>query len=215
MRFEILRERRTIAFIIGVVVIVGTAVGVILILPSFSPENIEKGEIKEKVSQKIGRQNFTVDQILVESDGWTLGKIASTASDDKGNPALVILHQENNQLVLKFGPGTLFKRSDLENAAVPEAILDALYGGESKYIPDPILSYMPHDTNFYSVKYTPSGGEEGVDTSKKLLTVTIYEVPRLGIYATPEKKAEYKAEIEQWIRSIGLDPNNYTLYFTT
>lgn len=215
MRFEILRQRRTIIFIIGVVIIGATAIGTILILPSFSPENIIKGEIKEKVSERINRQDFIVKEILVETDGWYLARIESTRKEDEGNPGLVILYKEGGQMVLKFGPGTSFVKSDLQNASVPEAIIDAIFGGQSQYITDPILSYLPHDTNFYSVKYTPAEDEGVNGNTKKLLTVIIYEVPRLGIYATPEKKAEYKAEIEDWMRSVGLDPNNYTLFFTT
>ena len=210
---EILHQRRTIIFIGGVVIIVALAITAIVLLPLFTPENIKKGEIKEEVSKKINRQDFDIEQILVDSDDWTLGRITSTNENDKGNPALVILHKENNRLILKFGPGTNFSKSELDKAGVPSTVQDAIFGGQSKYITDPIIEYMPYDTNFYSVRYAPNldakPGEE------KALDITIYEVPRLGIYTTPQKKAEYKAEVEEWIRSKGLDPTTYKIFFST
>ena len=212
MKLELLRERRTIVLIIGILLLITAAV-TLIVLPTLNPENIKKGEIKEKVSEKINRQDFNVDQVLVESNGWTLGKISSTNKDDEGNAAMVILHEENDILVLKFGPGTSFFKADLDTAGVPETIQDVLFGGQSKYIEDPIIQYLPRETNFYSVKYVPNPEEQSSD--KKRLRITIFEVPKLGIYATPEKKAQYKTETEEWIRSLGLEPNNYIFIFST
>jgi len=71
----------------------------------YSLQNRAKNDIKEVVAKKIDRKDFEVTEIVVEADGWQLARIASTAKQDEGNPAMVILHEENNQLVLKFGPG--------------------------------------------------------------------------------------------------------------
>lgn len=211
--FNSLQQRKTILFIAGCIVIVVIAVISILLLLSLTPENIKKGEIKEKVSQKINRQDFTVEQIVAESNDWTLGRITSTNENDRGNPALVILHKEGGQLVLKFGPGTGFSRSEFDTAGIPAAIQDAVFGGQSKYITDPIIEYTPYETNFYSVNYRTN--VDAKPGENKILNITIYEVPRLGIYATPEKKAQYKAEVEEWIRSKGLEPSAYRISFST
>ena len=213
LRFVLARQKKTILFILGLIVIaILFAIGVQFAL-SQTPENIKKGEIKEKVSEEIKRQDFNVDRVVVESQDWTLGRIESTNENDAGNPAFVILHKENDQMVLKFGPGTMFVKADLDAAGVPQAVQEAIFGGQSKYIKDPIIQYLPRNTDFYSVRYTPSVDEE--PDQKKRLSIVIYEVPRLGIYATPQKRAEYKAEVEEWIRSLGLDPSSYTIITTT
>lgn len=184
--------------------------GITVVLFLTAPNTGVKGEIKQEVVKEIGRQDFNVEAILVESGDWQLAKLVSTASDDVGNPALVILKKENGKMSLKFGPGTRFPRAELDSAGVPMPILDKLF--DSPYVKDPIVNYLPYTTKFYSVEL--SSTDENTQ-EKKFLLVTVYEVPRYGIYATDEKKAEYKIEITEWIRSLGLDPNNYTLIFTT
>lgn len=209
-----IRYRKLLLFIAAIFFIVIGLFVTLAITNLLSPEATTKNEIAKKVSENIGRQDFKVEQVLVESDGWYLAKISSTREVDVGNKALVILQKRDNNLVLKFGPGTSFDKEELMRAGIPNVILDALFGDQEKYFKDPIESYLPHTTNFYSIKSSSASGVDYIPGTKVTLITTIYEVPHLGIYATPEKKVEYQTEINNWIKSLGLDPSNYTVFFT-
>ena len=187
----------------------------------YSLQNRAKNDIKEVVAKKIDRKDFEVTEIVVEADGWQLARIASTAKQDEGNPAMVILHEENNQLVLKFGPGTSFEKTKLEAAGVPVAIQSVLFGPQQEAL-DPIANHLPYQTNFYSVTYSgkysgPGGSSKSGEKAvrKTLITITMYLVPRLNITDTPERRAKYAAEVRQWIQSLGLNPNDYIITFNT
>ncbi len=174
----------------------------------FKPENIEKREIKEEIVRKVGGVDFTVDEIMAESQDWYLAKITVHAKDkDNNSSSLAILHKENGAIVLKFGPGTDFNDTELDQAGVPSAV----YSREKKYQADPIIKYLPYRTDNYSVQDYPSKTVVGDINSKKPLDLLIYEFPRTSVYATPERRAQYTAEALQWIRNQGLNPDNYTL----
>ncbi len=213
-----INKRKAIIVTILVIIVGLCIVGVDVYYSFFTPEKIKTNQIKQQVSKKIGRTNFTIQSIIVQTQGWELAQIVSTASADKGNPAYVILQQENGQMVLKFGPGTNFSKVSLGSAGVPLAIENALFGTSDDNL-DPIVSHLPYTTNFYSVTYagklSSPGGENEQLVQRTLLTVTIYIAPRFGITDTPQREAQYKAEIDQWIQSLGLDPSNYKMIFTT
>lgn len=203
--------KKTIILIVSFVIFIVTALCIWLyVVPLFSPEHIEKEKIKEVVSEKIGRQDITIDEVIIDEDGWQLAKVNSTRESDKGNSSLAIVQKTSTgEVSLKFGPGTSFEKEELVAANVPESIQNKLF--KNKNTTDPIISYLPRRTNFYSVEL---GGVGEFDPTKRFLRVTIYEVPRYNIYATKEKKDQYTVEINDWIRSLGLDPEKYTLAFT-
>jgi hypothetical protein len=199
------KQAKLILILTGLAIVGLIAISVPFVISSVS-QNIKKSEVKAQVSQKLGgRQDFSVTDILVESNGWEVAKIESNNSEDPGNPGLVILHQENGQMILKFGPGTYFDKAALDAAGVPLNIENVVVS--DKYVSDPILNYLPHQTSFYSVSY--------IGFKPTQLKVTVFEVPRLNIYSTQAKRDQYTIEIKDWIRSLGLDPSNYTLVFTT
>lgn len=72
----------------------------------------------------------------------------------------------------------------------------------------PVLSALPYRTNFYELTLfaLPSSSN-----SKLVLQLTIYELPRDGIFATPEKFAEYSAECSAWLTSQGLAADAYEI----
>lgn len=174
----------------------------------FGSSSSQLRDIKNAISEKINRSDFTVTDIVVQDNGWQLVKIAFSGND---NSASVILDSKDNSLVVMFGPGTSFSRSDLEKAGVPSRIINIVSVDQ---LNDPILKHLPYKTDFYEVDYS---GKDISSTAKSkggqatLLSVYIYEVPRLGIYANQDSFNKYQLEIIQWIKSIGLDPNAYKL----
>jgi hypothetical protein len=78
---------------------------------------------------------------------------------------------------------------------------------------DPIINLLPYKTNFYTVALRP--GQTQSEGDKIQLQLTIYTVPRLGIEATPEKFEQYKKEISEWLRSNGLNSDDYEFIMST
>jgi hypothetical protein len=70
---------------------------------------------------------------------------------------------------------------------------------------DPILSHLPHETNFYSLDLCPD------QSTTICLKITIYTVPKYNIYPTPENAEKYTTEVTEWIKSLDLDPKNYQI----
>jgi hypothetical protein len=72
---------------------------------------------------------------------------------------------------------------------------------------DPILKHLPYNTAFYQLKLSLEQPSE----EKLQLKLTIYEVPREGIYATPERFAKYAEEVEAWFVENGLESGRYEI----
>lgn len=212
------RKIRPIMFTVAIIVIVALLVPFAL---SFTPENVTKREIKDKIVQKIGRDDFEVKQIVARSGDWYLAKIGMSKNYD--NTSLAILKKENGRFVLKFGPGTSFNEKQLEAAGVPLAIYDP----RGSVSIDPIVKLLPYQTNDFIVKIAPPASVKfstsdanpdddtiiGTPENKKELTVYMYEFPRMGIKATPQRIAQAKNNILAWMQLQNLDPDNYTLTF--
>lgn len=209
MKPEILNRKKTILLSLCAIIIVSVGLLAVVILPSFSPENSKKEEIKEKVSKQLQRKDFNIDQIEAESNGWYLVRIVSTSEKDKGNPAYVILQKQNNTMVVRLGPGTNFTNSDLDEIGVPEALIER----QKPYEADPIVQYLPYRTDNYYIQIPNAQTNVIVGSSekKKPLDVIVYEFPRTGTYATPQRKSQYIKEAVTWIESVGLNPTNYSL----
>lgn len=196
-------SKKRLILIVGIVIaLLGIVIATLPHIKSTPEENAKK-----VISKAIGRDNFKVSDILIEENGWELVKITDESGD---NAAFAILHKENNKLVIRFGPGTNFDRKTLSDSSVPESIINKVVGD---YPSDPILKHLPNITNFYKVTY----GGKNVDNIQKrgtdatVLYVYIFEVPRLGIYATEDSFDKYKTEINQWLTSLSLNPNDYVL----
>lgn len=208
MRVFIVFSRKIITIGTIAVIVIAIIVTSFWAVEYTKPENIKKREIKEKIAQKVGDSNFTVDEIMVESQDWYLAKITVDAKiKEYSSSSLAILHKENGQMVLKFGPGTDFDDTELDKAGVPSAV----YSRDKPYVADPIIKYLPYRTDNYAVQDYPSKTQIGSVNNKKPLDLLVYEFPRTSIYATPERRAQYTAEALQWIRNQGLNPDNYTL----
>jgi len=212
--------------------IVSIATILLVIIPfglSFTPENIRKSEIKDRISQKIGRGDFEVKEIVKESQGWYLARIGFK-KEKYENTSLAILRLEGGRFVLKFGPGTSFNNELLDAVGVPKD----LYDRQGKVALDPITELLPYDTDYYTVRTSAppsaklsndenhnhaSAVEDtdlptiGTPENPKELTVYAYEFPRTGEKVTPEKIARYTTEVKSWIQSQGLSTDNYTLTF--
>lgn len=187
---------------ISVVVIVVLVVGFIGLLFIGGPLS-KNARIKRAISQKIHQSDFKVNKVIIEDNGWELAEISNKSGE---NLALAILHNENGGLVVRFGPGTSFDRKAMLDASVPDSIISKVIGGPSA---DPIMSYLPHSTKFYKVTYGGNSTVQGKDITT--LYVYIYEVPRLGIYATEDSFDKYKLDINKWLTSIDRNPNDYLL----
>lgn len=192
-----------------IIAIVVLALGMVISMGIyFGSSSLQLRDIKSAISEKINRSDFTITDIVAQDKGWQLVKIA-IGSDN--NNAFVILDSRSNNLAVVFGPGTSFNGSDLERAGVPSNIISL---APVDKLDDPILKHLPYKTDFYEVDYA---GKEVNSTAKNkgvqatLLSVYIYEVPRLGIYANQDSFNKYQPEIIQWIKSIGLNPNAYKL----
>lgn len=196
---------------------------------SFTPENIKKNEIKDSISKKISRDDFSVDEIIVEEDGWYYAKISFKENGgEHDNSSFAILHEEDGELVLKFGPGTSFDRGQLDTAGVPSVISKP----QGSVPVDPIVKHLPYETDYFNVRiaappaekldghdHTPESQSDselstvGTLDNKKELTVYVYEFPRRGYEVTPQKIAKHKNEITTWMQSKGLNHENYVLTF--
>lgn len=186
---------------------------------SFTPENQEKAELKEKIVQKIGIDNFEVKEVVARVDTWTYAKIA-IKDENSDNESFVIFKEEGGKQVLKFGPGTSFSREQMEKAGVPVAI----YNPEPAVTVDPIIKLLPYYTDNFRLTTSSSHGSGdgttadetptvGNPESKKVLTVHMYEFPRSGIKVTQIRMDQARANITQWMQSSGLNPDNYDLSF--
>lgn len=102
-------------------ILIGLAVfGIIFVALYSSYKQIDQNTAEEVIGKKLNSDNFNVTDRLVDRDGWKLMEIRTSDSND--NAAFAIFHYEDNQLVLKLGPGTSFSRYNLKEAGVPENI---------------------------------------------------------------------------------------------
>ena len=72
----------------------------------------------------------------------------------------------------------------------------------------PVLAKLPHQTNFYELTLFALPTEAN---PKLTFRLTIFEIPRDGILATPEKFAAYSAEVRDWLAGQGLDEDEYEI----
>lgn len=88
---------------------------------------INKVASEDVLVKKLNRTDFTITKTLVDDKGWRLVRIISTRSEDKGNTAYAVLHNEEGQTVLKAGPGTYFSSRVLTDSGVPGDIQKKIF----------------------------------------------------------------------------------------
>jgi len=76
---------------------------------------------------------------------------------------------------------------------------------ESAEPEDPILEFLPYSDSNYSVTYSPD--------AKKTLNVTIYTSAADERMDPNAAVASYEQAVRDWIVSVGLDPNAYTINY--
>jgi hypothetical protein len=76
---------------------------------------------------------------------------------------------------------------------------------------NPIVSYLPYETDFYSLNLCFNQDQT---TETICLLLTAYTLPKFGIFLNTETEGQYRAEVNEWIKSINLDPNNYEIIVT-
>ncbi|MCL2038556.1 carboxypeptidase-like regulatory domain-containing protein [Candidatus Saccharibacteria bacterium] len=72
----------------------------------------------------------------------------------------------------------------------------------------PVLNALPQRTNFYELTLFALPSSEN---PRMVLMLTIYEIPRDGILATPEKFAEYSAAARGWLLEQGLEEGEFEI----
>ncbi|MDR0979866.1 MAG: hypothetical protein LBM12_01785 [Candidatus Nomurabacteria bacterium] len=97
-----------------------------------------------------------------------------------------------------------------EDGMILDTVMSGLADAESESLLErfPILEELPYRTNFYElVLFALPSSESALLT----LELTIFEVPRDDIYATPEKFALYSAECRAWLLEQGLGEGEFEI----
>jgi hypothetical protein len=97
-----------------------------------------------------------------------------------------------------------------EDGLILDSVMSARAGEQDEELADkfPILAKLPHRTNFYELTLfaLPSSSRP-----KLVLQLAIFEIPRDGLFATPEKFAEYSAECRTWLLEQGLAADEFEI----
>ncbi len=84
----------------------------------------------------------------------------------------------------------------------------------STYNKDPIIAHLPHSTLDYKLE-AEFGEAEGGSDPKFVLNATLFITEADQNTGQDEATATYKQEVIDYIKSLGLNPDSYTIHYQT